>query len=161
MNRFIKYEKEKLNMKTKSFLRNPWTIGIGVTVIGGIILLIITNFFSKDPVKREIPKQKIEEVNVQQKGENLSNVVGVEISHNPNDLELGKVNIHQEGENLKGVTGMKMEFDENSGEVELKDKMQITQRSPDGQSSVTFNADQPGVEITFNKTSADNNETDK
>ena len=104
-------------------------------------------------MEKKIPKQKIEEINVTQKGENLQNVTGAEISNNPKDLELGKVNIKQEGKNLQNVTGMKMKFDQNSGEVELKEKVQIIQKGPHGQSSVTFNTDQPGVQIIFNKKS--------
>ena len=147
-----------INIKqNKSFWMNPWVVGIGITVIGGIILYVITCNLSKDRVmEREIPKQKIEEINVIQKGENLQDVTGVEISNNPNDLELGKVNVQQEGESLKNVTGMKMQFDQNSGEIELKDKMEIIQKGPHGQNSVTFNADQPGVKITFNKKSVEN-----
>ncbi len=44
-----------------------------------------------------------------------------------------------------------MDFNSNSGEVELKDKMQIKQKGPHGESSITINADQPGVEVIFNK----------
>ena len=93
----------------------------------------------------------IHEIEVQQKGEELSNVTGAEISDPPKDMELGKVDIKQEGKNLKNVTGLKMDFESNSGEVELEDKMQIKQKGTQGESSITINADQPGVKVTFNK----------
>lgn len=141
------------NKQNRSFFMNPWVVGIGVTVIGGILLLIIANVFKEKSIEKKTPKQKIEEINVTQEGENLQNVTGAEISNNPNDLELGKVNIKQEGKNLQNVTGVKMKFDQNSGEVELKEKAQVIQKGPHGQSSVTLNADQPGVQIIFNKKS--------
>ena len=142
------------NRQSRAFFMNPWVVGIGVTVIGGILLyIIIATVFKEKPMEKKTPKQKIEEINVTQEGENLQNVTGAEISNNPNDLELGKVNIKQEGKNLQNVTGMKMKFDQNSGEVELKEKAQIIQKGPHSQSSVTFNADQPGVQIIFNKKS--------
>lgn len=99
---------------------------------------------------------KIHEINVKQEGDSLSKVTGAEISNPPSDVELGKVDIQQEGKNLENVTGLKMEFDSNSGEVELKDKMQIKQKGSHGESSITFNTDQPGVKVTFNKKSENN-----
>ncbi len=113
------------NKQNRSFFMNPWVVGIGVTVIGGILLyIIIATVLKEKPMEKKTPKQKIEEINVT-----------------------------QEGENLQNVTGMKMKFDQNSGEVELKKKVQIIQKGPHSQSSVTFNADQPGVKIIFNKKS--------
>ena len=44
-----------------------------------------------------------------------------------------------------------------NGSWKPKDKMEITQESSHGKSSVTINADQPGVEVRFNKKSGENN----
>jgi hypothetical protein len=131
-----------------------------------ILVRISKKFKSNEPAIKQIEtpmkkdeqaKQKIEDIDIEQKGETLSDVTGIEMSNNPHDTELGKVKVHQEGKDLRNVTGMKMEFDGNSGEVELKDKVEIKQQGPHGQSSVTFNADQPGVKIIFNKKSEDGN----
>ena len=150
-------EPEKEKGESKVF-----KIVIGV-LIGIIVLwlwrLITTYVWKEEPIKKdEQAKQKIEDVDIEQKGETLSNVTGIDMSNNPHDTEMGKAKIHQEGKNLRNVTGMKIEFDANSGEVELKDKVEIKQQGTHGQSSVTFNADQPGVKIAFNKKSEDSNE---
>ncbi len=134
---------------------------IGTIVVSSIVILaaFTTLILNLDKIKEMFrgrpAKQKIEDIDIEQKGETLSNVTGVDMSNNPRDTEMGKVKIHQEGKSLRNVTGMKMEFDANSGEVELKDKIEIKQKGPHGQSSVTFNADQPEVKITFNKKSED------
>ena len=131
---------------------NVW-ITIGIIAGAFSMFAIPYGFHLKSKSKTAT---KIEDVKVTQKGDNLSNVTGAEISNLATDVELGKVDIQQEGKNLKNVTGLKMEFDSNSGEVELKDKMQIKQKSPHGESSVTINADQPGVKVIFNKKSENN-----
>jgi len=131
-------------------------IGVAIGLLVLIIWRVVTTYiWVEDSMKKEEgkAKHKIEDINVEQKGDNLSDVTGVEMSNNPNDTELGKVKVHQEGKNLKNVTGMKMKFDGHSGEVELKDKVEIKQQSPHGQTSVIFNADQPGVKIFINKQS--------
>ena len=95
----------------------------------------------------------IEEIIVKQEGKNLKNVTGFDISPGPRDLELGKIQIDQKSETMENVTGLKVKFDNNSGEIELTDKVEIIQKTPRGQNSVTINADLPGVKVIFNKKS--------
>ncbi len=128
---------------------NSWII-LGIIAVGFSAFAIPYGFYLKNKGKSPA---KIHEIGVKQKGDSLSNVIGADISNPPSDVDLGKVDIQQEGKKLENVTGLKMEFDANSGEVELKDKMQIKQKGPHGESSVTINADQPGVKVTFNKKS--------
>jgi len=132
---------------------NSWIV-LGVVAAAVAAFAIPCGFYLKSKGKATT---KIKDLKVEQKGDNLSNVTGAEFSNPATDVELGRVDVNQEGKNLKNVTGVKMEFGNNSGEVELKDKMQIKQKGPHGQSSVTFNADQPEVKIIFNKKSEDSN----
>lgn len=94
---------------------------------------------------------RIEDIKVEQKGNTLLNVVGADISNFAIDVEMGKVNVNQEGKNLENVTGVKVNLDSNSSESKLKDKMEIKQNKI----SMTINADQPGVDIRFNKKTND------
>jgi hypothetical protein len=128
---------------------NIW-ITIGIIAVAFSAFAIPYGFHLKGKNKAVT---KIDDLKVEQKGDDLSNVTGAEISNPTTDMELGKVDIQQEGNSLKNVTGLKMKFDSNSGEVELKDKMQIKQKGSGGESSVTINADQPGVKVIFNKKS--------
>jgi hypothetical protein len=69
----------------RSFFMNPWVVGIGVTVIGGILLYIITATFPKQKtIVKKTPEQRIEKTDVTQRGGDLTSVTGAEISNKRN-----------------------------------------------------------------------------
>ena len=124
------------------------------TVVAGLIISviwkIIVTYFWKDKPEPEPPaKLTIEEIDIHQKGKELTNVTGADLSPGSNDMELGKVHIEQEADSMRNVTGAKIQGDSNSGTIELKDKMSIEQKTPQGKMSVQFNADNPNVKIKF------------
>ena len=156
----VKITSESKHSKTRWYF-NPWVVTIGCGVILWFIYLILSNIVGGGEVMSKRSKKKIDEIQVEQKGELLKKVDGVNISNEPSDIDIGKVDVKQEGKILNDVTGMKMQFDENSGEIRARGKWDIQQNTPGGHSRVTINADQPGVEVIFNKKTIKKEEDEK
>lgn len=72
-------------MQNRSCFMNPWVVGIGVTVIGGILLYIITATIPKPKtIIEKTPEQRTEKADVTQRGGNLKNVAGSEVMDKTN-----------------------------------------------------------------------------
>lgn len=61
-------------IQRRSFFMNPWVVGIGVTVIGGIILYAITaTFLQPKTTLKRTPEQRIVKADVTQQGREFKN----------------------------------------------------------------------------------------
>ena len=138
----------------KSVLNWVFNPGGGLVVV--IVGALITAYFSKGVrvSHSEDSKQSssgpgllIEQTAAGQ----MRNTTGLDIESAAGPIDLPQTTIRQSAESMHGVTGMKISANAMSGEIRVREKVEIEQNFGGGTARIQINGHLPGVDVRFNK----------
>lgn len=141
-------------IQNRSFFMNPWVVGIGVTVIGGILLYVIIATIPKPKTTiGKIPEQRIVKADVAQRGADFKNVAGSEVRDSGSPPSSQQHEIEGSTTNATGLSRITPENLDSFISIvsDYRAKLQLVRDSMNKQGTPPTQKDLSGFRIDYEK----------